>query len=120
MKKTVALFTIAVSLFLCGCEMGRNYGKTLDSWLYSTEDELIAQWGLPSQVYNSGTKKYLVYQRSRVYYGFDKSPRYETTYNPYLRTMTTKKVEPPAHHCTTTFTVEDGVIKHWQYKGVCF
>lgn len=122
MKKTVALLTIALSFFLHGCVTSQNhrqsYKETLDSWLNSTEDELIAKWGLPNQVYNSGTKKYLVYQRSRVYYGpFEKGPRYESTYNPYLRTTTTRKVEGQTFHCKTTFTIERGVINDWRYQG---
>ena len=66
MKKLLAI--IVLGLLLAGCATSANYTKILNSWVGSTENQLVSSWGPPlgSYVKDDGSKV-LTYQQSGSY-----------------------------------------------------
>ncbi|QEX20216.1 hypothetical protein FRZ61_01320 [Hypericibacter adhaerens] len=86
----------------------------------STEQDLVAQWGPPDQVYESGGQKYLTYHRSSQAYLPGVEPTYQTTYYGTYATTTPIGGSPPQTinlNCKTTFTITNGKITSWRYEG---
>jgi hypothetical protein len=103
-----------------GCATSAGYEKVLNSWMNSTEQDLVAQWGPPDQVYESGGQKYLTYHRSSQAYLPGVEPTYQTTYYGTYATTTPIGGSPPQTinlNCKTTFTITNGKITSWRYEG---
>ena len=66
MKKILGIMVLG--LLLVGCATSANYTKKLNSWVGSTENQLVSSWGPPlgSYVKDDGSK-ILTYQRSGSY-----------------------------------------------------
>ncbi|HHM5293883.1 TPA: hypothetical protein ACRMRV_006294, partial [Pseudomonas aeruginosa] len=111
------LWVIAV---LAGCATTAKYENVLNSWVGSSEIDLIRAWGPPQQAYNSGESRFITYTNSSNIYMPGVSPSYTTTY--YGNTAyTTSSGGSPAQNiplsCTTTFELKNGVILSWQWQG---
>lgn len=110
-------------ILLTGCATTANYEAILQTWIGSTEMDLISKWGPPQQVYEAtGGVKYLTYQDSRSGYVPGTSPTYYTTYNNYTNTATTTSVGGSSGYsytksCQTTFEIRNGYITSWRWKG---
>jgi len=63
MKKILGI--LILGLLLVGCATSANYTKILNSWVGSTENQLVSSWGPPlgSYVKDDGSK-ILTYQQS--------------------------------------------------------
>ena len=66
MKKILGI--VVLGLLLVGCATSANYTKILNSWVGSTENQLVSSWGPPlgSYVKDDGSK-ILTYQQSGSY-----------------------------------------------------
>ena len=66
MKKLLAI--VVLCLLLVGCATSANYTKILNSWVGSTENQLVSSWGPPlgSYVKDDGSKV-LTYQQTGSY-----------------------------------------------------
>ena len=122
--KKITILLMALSFFLNACSLPttKGYENILDTWLGGTEDNLISKWGVPSHVYESGTKKYLTYYKSRSFYTPGVAPYYQTTYYQWTGTAYTSEYGGSAgykvnYYCETTFTVVNGVITDWRWQG---
>lgn len=117
MKWTTLLLA---AVLLSGCATTAKYEKALNSWLGSSELELVRQWGPPQQAYEAGGSKFLVYSNSGTVYIPGQAPSYQTNY--YGNTAyTTPYGGVPAQNiavsCETTFEVVDDVITNWTWRG---
>tara|TARA_Y100001970_G_C13778132_1_gene623963 strand:+ start:137 stop:526 length:390 start_codon:yes stop_codon:yes gene_type:complete len=102
---------------LNGCVTRQEHEDVLSSWYGSTEEQLVASWGVPSSFYETDGKRYLTYNNSNqaMVGGTPASTTYDYFGNaytsggtaPYLITLT----------CNITMVVENGVINEWQYEG---
>lgn len=118
MKRT--LTAVAFGFLLAGCATEGKYGQILDTWMGSTESQLISKWGIPSSVYESGGVKYLTYSNSSSGYVPGTAPSYQSTV--IGNTVYTNRIGGTPGFvvnswCDTTFTTRDGVIVHWSWKG---
>lgn len=105
---------------LVGCATTAKYEALLDTYTNATEETLLASWGVPSQVYESGGSKYLVYDRSRQVFNPGMQPMYQTTVRgntAYTYAYGGIPARYENYYCTTTFTLKENRIVHWQYRG---
>lgn len=114
------LMTLLLVFGLVGCATEAKYGQMLDTWLGSSESELISKWGVPSSVYEADGVKYLTYRYSATGYVPGTPATYQT--NVIGNTIYTNKIggTPGMAYqssCDTTFTVKGGKIVYWSWQG---
>jgi len=75
-----------------GCVKSRQtiQKEAMDSWLGSTEEEVVKEWGAPNRIYKVGDKKFLTFTFVG-YYG----------------------------NCDTTFTFQKDTAVQWSKAGAC-
>lgn len=111
-------FVVLLTLAACGTEAG--FKKMAGSWIGSTEQQLVANWGPPNGFYESGNTRYLSYARSRTGYVPGTSPTYQTTIIGNTAYTTSYGGSPGysyTNQCTLTFTVTNGVVAGYRYEG---
>jgi len=114
------LVFLAVAWIVSGCATTENYEKILDTWVGSTEGQLVQAWGPPAGFYESGTTRYLTYTKSRSGYVPGTAPTYQTTIignTAYTSSYGGSPGFSYSRHCKTTFTIQNGVISTWRYEG---
>lgn len=116
-----ALGILLITLVSGGCATTAKFEENLDSWLGTTEKELVQQWGPPINVYElDSTTKVLTYNFSEDLFIPGSSPNYTTTYIGN-QAYTQKSGGMPAqfvnYNCTVNFTFSDGIISSWRYEG---
>jgi hypothetical protein len=95
--KNFGVMFFCLSLILSGCATTDGYKKIVDSWMGGKEENLIAQWGVPASVYQlNATDKVFTYEESS-----------QAIINENVVT----------YSCRTDFTIRDGIIVNWQFKG---
>ena len=62
------LFIAFTSAFLVGCATTEGYVKLVESWVGTSEIDLIRHWGAPDQTYKSGDSEFLVFNSYRSVY----------------------------------------------------
>ena len=120
---------------LTGCYSTANYEKMLSSWIGQSELELISVWGPPQSSYQASTNVKVIQfvSQSNVQIGGFTTTTPVTTYNTgsvygnngsafYSGTSTsyvptTTPIQNIALNCTTIFTIEDGIVSNWKWKG---
>lgn len=91
-KKIICVVFLGFLLGACTTVSTKGYGQRLDTWIGSTEDNLISQWGVPTSSYETAEHKYLKYYRG----------------------VWTQWGE---FYCDVTMIFTDGVITSWSFKG---
>ncbi len=91
---------LCCGLLLAGCASVAGYQNLLQSWVGSPEARLLANWGVPTSIVNEGPVKLLTYFKQEGVYvtGY---------YGGWARPL----------FCTTTFTVNNGVVVNAQFRG---
>ncbi len=111
---------LIAAVFLAGCATSENYEKVLDTWVGSTEAELVSSWGPPNSFYESDGTRFLTYVRSRSGYIPGTAPTYQTTIignTAYTSSYGGSPGFSYSKHCKTTFTISGGTISTWRYEG---
>lgn len=104
MPKIVKIAVLASALVLAGCATTEGFKKIVQSWVGSSESQLIANWGVPIRTHESSGTRYLEYDYQHQGY-------YTTCNSGYCATNTIHK------RCITTFAVRNGVIVNWSFRG---
>lgn len=95
--KNFGIMIFCISLILSGCATSEGYKKIVDSWMGAQEEKLIAQWGVPANVYQlNETDKVFTYEESS-------------------QAIISENVV--TYSCRTDFTIRNGVVVNWQFKG---
>lgn len=94
------IFILCGGLLLAGCASVAGYQNMLQSWVGSPESRLLANWGVPTSIVNEGAVQLLTYFKQEGvyvtgYYGGWAHPLF----------------------CTTTFTINKGVVINAQFRG---
>lgn len=107
-------FVIPFFLLLSACATEAQYQKNLNSWLGSTESELVEKWGPPDQVYELEGKKYLTY----IYSNSNYVPQTVNS-NVIGNSVQTQVYGGYTQHwyCKTIMTIENKEITNWKYEG---
>lgn len=114
---------LSLVLLLClliGCATTANYEKILNSWMGMSENSLVSSWGPPNNFYESGGTRYLTYAKSRSGYVPGVAPSYQTSFVGNTAYTTQVGGYPGfiySANCSTTFTINNGVITSWRYEG---
>ena len=85
-----------------------------------SESRLLAQWGPPTSFFESGGVRYLTYSKSSSMVIPGTPPTYHTTV--YGNTAYTTPIGGTSDDivnfsCTTTFTIQDGMIRTYRWQG---
>lgn len=119
---------VGLTLTIIGCATTGGYEKILNSWLGDTESHLVSSWGPPQSIYLSPDgSRILTYvsQRTAVIPGYTAPTTTHVTGqnvgNMFSGTATTYNYSTPPTAvqmtCQTHFTVQDGKIVSWSYRG---
>jgi len=95
-----AILYAAVSV-LVGCASVANYQAELQTWIGQSEQSLESAWGMPSSIAFNGDLRLLTYFQSDGSY---------VTGGYWNRTVTPL-------YCTTTFSVQNGIVIQAQFAG---
>ncbi|MNO20213.1 hypothetical protein D3C76_99620 [compost metagenome] len=107
-------------LVLSGCATEAKYEQILQSWVGSSELELIQKWGPPQQAYETGGHRFLVYSSSGNMYLPGTAPTYQTTYVGNTAYTNSYGGSPGMNvqlSCVTTFEVANELITNWNWRG---
>jgi hypothetical protein len=118
--KNPLLILLTWTLVIAGCATSENYGKRLDTWMGSKESSLVAIWGTPDSFYEADGIRYLTYRSNNSGYVAGIPPRTSTTYingKAYTNTVGGTQGYIYNKSCSTTFTVTNGIITNWKFKG---
>lgn len=95
--KNFGVMILCISLILSGCATTAGYQKIVDSWMGAEENKLIESWGVPDNVYQlNETDKVFTYKES---------------------SQAILSGSVVTYSCETYFTVRDGVVVDWKFKG---
>lgn len=119
--RIVTALAVAAALLVSACATTANYERTLNSWLGHKEEELVASWGPPQNVYVTPSgARILTYTDAGTVYLPGTPPSYRSTVignTVYSRPYGGTSPMALDYSCTTHMTVEHGVITHWRYEG---
>jgi len=118
--KKLLVILLAAILSACAFPTTEAYEEMLHTWIGKSEKDLISDWGLPDSVYQVDDIKYVKYENSSSGYIPGTPPSYTTTFIGNTTYTTPIGGSPGFHYttsCETTFTIQDGIIKNWQWKG---
>lgn len=112
--------TFGAALLLTGCATSAKYEAALDTWVGSTELELVKAWGPPMHSYETSGSKFLAYSSQRSAYMPGTSPSFTTSYvggNAYTTTAGGTRGFNIPLSCKTTFELIEGKVSSWSYEG---
>ena len=102
MKKIFLLSLLFVSA--CGTLWNTNaipeenkYETMLNGWMGETKSNLLKTWGVPTSTYQVNKHEEMI--------AFNRTNDGFTQYGSYN------------YQCITTFTLTDGKVSHWNYRG---
>lgn len=107
-------------LLLSGCATEAKYEGVLQSWIGSSELELIQKWGPPQQAYDAGGHRFLTYSSGGNMYLPGTAPTYQTTMvgnTAYTNSYGGTAAMNVQLSCVTTFEVIDDKISSWRWQG---
>ena len=89
---------LCLGVFLSACasfqpETTKGYEQMLETWIGAPEDRLIAQWGIPTSLYETGEHKYLKFHRN---YGWSQYGEW---------------------YCDVTMTITNDVVTNLAWRG---
>lgn len=129
MKRVMML---VLCLGICGCATTAQYEKKLNTFIGTSEDNLIASWGVPDKTYtlqdgkkavefvhkySSQSGGYLYTTPQTTYYSGTKGDKaYSGTATTYVTERT--PVQKYKSFCKTSFIIDtDGKVKSWHHEG---
>lgn len=111
---------IAIVLATVGCATKANYEKILDSYVGMEEINLVRNWGVPSQSYEVGGRKFIVYTSYRNVRVPGVAPTYQTSVigsTAYTSAVGGSPAMNIDKSCTTTFEIDGSHVVSWAHKG---
>ena len=97
------ILPIILAVVLSGCAYFKDkHDKYMNTWMGTSEQEMLSIWGGPSNVYENNGMKYITWARggSVVFPSMDGSAG---------------TVVPTS--CTRTFVFQNGIVVSWSYRG---
>jgi hypothetical protein len=105
-KQTLLSLLMVACCTLAGCATTGKFEEAVSAWKGRSDTDLVKYWGQPTETFNSGGHKFLVYQYSRTK---PLSIMGDPTGSPvsYMKSL----------YCTAIFDVSDGHVADWATKG---
>jgi hypothetical protein len=102
------LLFLAMMVVMSGCATQEKYQAKVRTWLGSTEESLVAGWGVPVRTHQMSNGKVLEYQ-------FNGGSNTTAQYNESLNLVTSNTY---TNWCTTSFTINSiGVVESYRFQG---
>lgn len=102
-------FLVAVATILAACETTSGDQSIMNSWMGAQEDDLVRSWGPPVQSYESGGRKFIVYESHRnIYLPGTAAGAGAIGGSPGMNVNLS---------CTTTFELNGSKVILWANKG---
>ncbi len=116
----------AVGILLLFCVVGcatqprkteENYAALMQSYIGVTEENLVAEWGIPTTNYELNKIRYLVYDKSETFNYAGTAPVYIASPDGAFFPMGGRRPYSVTYSCKTTFVIEKGKVKDVTFKG---
>lgn len=119
MRKVVAVLLL---LYAAGCTVQprktrENYAALMQSYIGETEENLVAEWGIPTTNYELKNIRYLVFDRSETVNYAGTPPTYIATPGGTIFPMGGRSPYSVTYSCKTTFVIEKGKVKDVAFTG---
>ncbi len=114
------MLAVVGAIAVSACATTAGYEKLLNSWVGSTELDLVRKWGPPVQSYEAGGRKFMVYSSQRNLHIAGVAPTYQTNVigsTAYTRAVGGSPASNISLACTTTFELANSHVVSWSYKG---
>lgn len=114
-KQFILLLSVGM---VAGCMSSEAiYKRNMQAWVGRTPEQLITEWGEPTQVITDGGRQFMMY-RTEKKVDLPNQSVYSTTTNPPILlpiNQTTNYQE--TFFCETTFVVQNDRITDWLSEG---
>lgn len=111
---------LASSALLSACATTAEYERILNSWVGVQEIDLVRTWGPPIQAYETGGRKFIVYESRRNVFIPGTAPTYQTNVvgnTAYTTAVGGSPAMNIGRSCVTTFELDGAKVVSWTYKG---
>ena len=111
---------LASSAVLSACATTAGYERILNSWVGVQEIDLVRTWGPPIQAYETGGRKFIVYESRRNVFIPGTAPTYQTNVvgnTAYTTAVGGSPAMNIGRSCVTTFELDGAKVVSWTYKG---
>ena len=118
MKAFVTMLSVLLSANACATEGG--FREMADSWLGHSETQLVSSLGAPHRVYNKISGQRLLtwsFSPNASNTSPSTTSGYIGPYGTYYGTTTGGQTTTINMWCEVTFTVKNGRVKSWSYRG---
>ena len=115
MKKVILLFLIICA----GCQAPteENYVRNVKAWVGHTPEELISQWGEPTQVISNQGSQYYIYMIHKDIGLGEMTGNGGINEENAVYPLQNPQVYQADLFCQTTFVVQNGIIQNWSFEG---
>jgi hypothetical protein len=107
-------------VLLAGCATTAGYEQMLNTWMGSTEIDLVRKWGPPLGAYDGGGSRFLTWESSGQVYVPGTAPSYQTQFignTAYTTPVGGSPGYTVMKRCRTTFELRNGVVSSWRWDG---
>lgn len=103
---------------LSGCMTSEHlYRRNMQAWVGRTPEQLVTEWGEPTQVIKDGDKQFFMYRTEKNVDLPDQSIYNTTTNPPILLPINRTIIDQETFFCETTFVVQNDHIMDWISEG---
>jgi hypothetical protein len=121
MKKISSVLAVLGLLVLSACqsfeERQAAYNTQLNQWVGAPESTLIANWGAPTNFYDSQGSRYITYRTTKVETSSTPVNCYPGTFNRWPGNCYGGDVRTSQSFCQVTFEIRGGVVRRAFYSG---
>ena len=117
MKKYLIILALLGLCTACESPSTANYRRNVRAWVGRTPQELIAQWGQPTQVLNTENGQDLIYMVEKQIQLPGTNGRYATGPLDYVSPLAGTSAYQTTLFCQTTFVVQNDRIVDWLFEG---
>jgi hypothetical protein len=115
----IRYFSVLLGIgMLVGCMSSEAiYKRNMQAWVGRTPEQLVTEWGNPTQFIMDGDKQFFIY-RTEKKVDLPNQSIYNTTTNPpILLPVNQTTIYQETFFCETTFVVQNDHITDWLSEG---
>ncbi len=115
--KHLLITTVAIVATACATEA--DYKRLVENWIGDPETELVSAWGVPDRIHEAedGGRLITYDKRRQVKWISPADGDYDDATDLYTGNTFGFATNSTNYQCETTFTVEDGTIAAYSYRG---
>lgn len=117
MTKHLIILALLGICTACQTPSEANYRRNMNAWIGKTPQELISQWGQPTQVLNTAEGQDLIYMVEKQIPLPGTNGRYATGQLDYASPLEGTPAYQTTLSCQTIFVVQNNKIINWMFEG---